>query len=120
MLPSKSILLADEAAAARLVLRLDLERDGRFAVVGEAATGPEAIELCGALKPDAVILDLTISNRDPDAIEDIARRSPRSKIIALSSEDSPAPAQAGAHALLDRRTSAKDISSALVSLCDLA
>jgi DNA-binding NarL/FixJ family response regulator len=114
----KSVLLAEDVADARLMLRLDLEIDGRFAVVGEAATGEEAAALSAALRPDAVILDLSRPRGRVGTIEAIQRRSPASRIIALTSEED-APELAGAHALLDRRSPAESISWALTSLCDL-
>jgi DNA-binding NarL/FixJ family response regulator len=113
---SKRVLLADRGSESRLVLRLDLERDGRFAVVGEAGTGAEAVDLSAALLPDAVIIHLTADQPVDDAIEDIQARSPASKVIALTSVDTDRSGWR-ADARVDRRASVDTISSALASLC---
>ena len=61
---SKSVLLADDTATVRTLLRQGLERDGRFRVVAEAGTGPEAVELSASLRPDAVVMDLSMPTVD--------------------------------------------------------
>ena len=63
-------LIADDEAPARAGLRALLEEDGRVEVVGEAATGTEALSACRTLKPDVVFLDI----RMPDGSGmDVAR-----------------------------------------------
>lgn len=42
----------------RELLRLALERDGRFVIVGEAEEGETAVQLALELQPDQIILDL--------------------------------------------------------------
>jgi DNA-binding NarL/FixJ family response regulator len=116
MRPLAKVLLADNGRPARLMLRLDLERDGRIAVVGEAGTGPEAVELTAVLKPDVVILDPMEWEGVDATIEAMQTGSPGSKIIALTTRGET-PATARAHARLDRRTSAQSIASALLTLC---
>jgi two-component system, NarL family, nitrate/nitrite response regulator NarL len=51
------VLVVDDEPDVRLLLRFQLAEAG-FDVVGEAADGAEAIERCGELAPDAVVLDL--------------------------------------------------------------
>lgn len=51
------VLVVDDTADVRLLLRITLEQDPRFAVVGEAANGAEAIDRAAELKPDLVVLD---------------------------------------------------------------
>ena len=55
--PVKTILLVDDSADVRHVVRTFLERDVSFKVCGEAGNGPEAIERAEALTPDLVLLD---------------------------------------------------------------
>jgi two-component system chemotaxis response regulator CheY len=118
---SKSVLLADDTAMVRTLLRQGLERDGRFRVVAEAGTGPEAVELSASLRPDAVVMDLSMPSVDgAGAIRDIHRESPDSKIIVLADGhdggaivvDAP-----DADAYLDKATAPSAISSTLISLC---
>ena len=58
------VVIVDDTADLRLLLRIHLERDGRFEVVGEAADGQEGIEVIAATEPDAVVLDLAMPRMD--------------------------------------------------------
>ena len=51
------VLLADDHELVRMALRAVLEEAG-VEVVGEAAGGAEALELCDALEPDVLVLDM--------------------------------------------------------------
>ncbi len=57
------ILLADDEAVLRHTIALTLEREG-FEVVGQAATGEEAIRLARHLKPDVLLLDVNMPAGD--------------------------------------------------------
>jgi diguanylate cyclase len=52
------VLVVDDVEDVRQLARLALDYDGRFEVVGEAASGEEALLLAESLRPDAVVLDL--------------------------------------------------------------
>ncbi len=54
------VLVADDTATMRLLLRRTLEASKAFEVVGEAANGAEAVDLAGSLQPDMVLLDLSM------------------------------------------------------------
>ncbi len=58
---STRILLADDLSFMRMVQKEILEEKG-YEVVGEASDGIEAIEKYKALRPDIVILDITMPN----------------------------------------------------------
>ena len=80
-----SVMLADDTAEYRQLLRLILEQDGRFAVVAEAADGETAVRLSGERQPDVVILDLAMPVLDGlEAIPLIRANSPESSIVVLS------------------------------------
>jgi YesN/AraC family two-component response regulator len=82
------VLLADDAAEIRQLLRLTLELDGRFEVVGEAEDGAQAIAMTSSQRPDVVILDVSMPIMDGlQAIPEISRTSPATKIIVLSSHE---------------------------------
>jgi DNA-binding NarL/FixJ family response regulator len=56
------IILADDHAVMRRGLRLVLEEQKDFQVVGEAGDGREAVALVESLKPDVAVLDITMPN----------------------------------------------------------
>jgi DNA-binding NarL/FixJ family response regulator len=61
---STRVILAEGEALLRAGLRALLEEDGTVTVVGEAATGEEALDLTDQLKPDVVLLDAGLAGLD--------------------------------------------------------
>lgn len=84
--PSKiRILIVDDQRLFRQSIRLLLERDPAFEVVGEAADGEEAIILAGETNPDLVLLDVGLPGpTGPTAARMIHERVPSAKILMLS------------------------------------
>ena len=79
------VLIADDTEDIRMLLRLTLQKDGRFEIVGEAGDGEQAVAIAEAMRPDAVVLDLAMPIMDGlQALPDIRRLLPRSRIIVLS------------------------------------
>lgn len=80
------VVLADDVPDIRVLLRLAIERDGRFEIVGEAADGREAIEVTREMSPDLVVLDLAMPNMDGlQAIPDLRPHiGPDGRIVVLS------------------------------------
>jgi DNA-binding NarL/FixJ family response regulator len=63
------VLLADDAAEMRALLRWALVRDdGAVLVVGEAADGRDALVLAADLSPDVVVLDLQMPGPPPEQL----------------------------------------------------
>src|SRR3712207_6544563 len=58
------IMITDDHALVRDGLRSMLEDEPGLEVVGEAANGREALELCRSLKPDLVLMDVRMPERD--------------------------------------------------------
>ncbi len=58
------VLLVDDEPDMRLMVRLHLDRDRRFEIVGEADSGEDAVALCKDLQPDVVLLDMKMPNMD--------------------------------------------------------
>jgi DNA-binding NarL/FixJ family response regulator len=79
------ILLADDHNVMRRGLRLLLESQADFNVVGEAADGREAVAHAESMSPDVVVLDITMPNLSGiEAAQRIAAALPRAAIIFLS------------------------------------
>jgi len=87
--PSKEkkvrVLLAEDHVLVRQGFRRILEDDPGVAVVGEARTGLEAIEQCKELKPDVVVMDLSMPELGGlEATAEILKADPQVKIVILS------------------------------------
>ena len=80
-----NILIVDDAAFMRLTLRQMLESHG-FTVIGEAATGVEAVKKYAEVKPDVVILDITMPDMNGiEALKQIKENDPTARIVICSS-----------------------------------
>jgi DNA-binding NarL/FixJ family response regulator len=80
-----SVLLVDDHQIVRQGLRSILETDGRFKVVGEAASGKEAIKLAQAFLPDIVILDLKLQDiSGAEVCSQIKKYSSESTVLILT------------------------------------
>jgi DNA-binding NarL/FixJ family response regulator len=79
------IVLADDVFDLRFMVKLALERSGRFQVVGEAENGDEAVKLAEKHQPDLVLLDVSMPVKDGlEALPDIRSVSPNAKVVMLS------------------------------------
>lgn len=58
------LLLVDDSATVRSVVRYLLEKEGGIEVVGEACDGCEAVEKASSLRPDAILMDITMPRMD--------------------------------------------------------
>lgn len=80
-----SVVLADDTEEIRHLLRLALSTDERFAVVGEASDGAQAVEVAAETRPDAIVIDLAMPVMDGlQAIPEIKRRTKKTKIVVFS------------------------------------
>lgn len=86
---SRSVLIVDDHAAFRTSARALLEADG-WDVVGEAADGTAGIEAARALRPDVVLLDVRLPDRDGfDCAAVLTSDGYRPTVIITSSSDDP-------------------------------
>jgi len=80
-----TVLLVDDHPLFRKGLRLLLEEQTDFRIVGEAGDGREAIDRVRTLSPDVVIMDITMPDFDGiNATRQILSEVPSTKVIALS------------------------------------
>ncbi len=80
-----SVLLADDHAVVRDGVRYILESSGEIIVVGQADDGLEAVQLAAELRPDVVVIDISMSGMNGlDATQRIRHVSPETKVVILS------------------------------------
>jgi two-component system, chemotaxis family, chemotaxis protein CheY len=78
------VLVADDDAAWRLLVRTVLERNG-FTVVGEAVTGDEAVILTEETEPAVVLLDVRMPGRGGvRTLEALRQEQPEVRVVACS------------------------------------
>jgi two-component system response regulator NreC len=79
------IILADDHAVMRRGLKLLLEQQDDFQVIGEAGDGREAVRLAESLNPDVAVLDVTMPNLNGiEAAWQIKAKHPEIGIVVLS------------------------------------
>lgn len=79
------VLIADDEPDVRLLLRLQLEAEGDFEVVGEAKNGQEALERCAELEPSVVVMDLLMPVMSGfEAIGHLEESHPHIGVVAYS------------------------------------
>lgn len=111
------LMLADDHRMLREGLRRSMTERG-FQVVGEARDGAEAVELAAALRPDVILMDVTMPEMDGvEATRQIKARYPEIRIVMLTmhaDQDVLAEAiRAGANGYLVKDCSTDEISSAI-------
>ena len=117
------ILITDDHSLWLIGVRLTLETDGGFEVVGAAATWPKVLPLIGQTAPAVVLLDLQMRGVDGLAAIDLIRgRHPDVKIVACSSEADPDQIQAafnhGASGYIVKSVDERDFASAIRQAVD--
>jgi NarL family two-component system response regulator YdfI len=82
------LLIADDHLIVRQGLRLILETEPGFELIGEAADGAEAVELATKLQPEVILMDLRMPRMDGlDAIERLQVEQPQIAIVILTTFD---------------------------------
>lgn len=78
------LMLADDHRMLREGLRRSLSELG-FTVVAEARNGAEALELAGSVRPDVILMDVTMAELDGvEATRQIKARQPEIRIVVLT------------------------------------
>jgi DNA-binding NarL/FixJ family response regulator len=81
----KRIVIAEDHTILREGLRMLLSSNPEFEVVGEARDGLEAIRAVDTLKPDLILMDLSMPRMNGvGAIQEIKKQSPSIKILVLT------------------------------------
>lgn len=117
------VVLADDDADIRQLVRINLELDDRFEVVGESRDGVETISVVRHVDPDVVLIDLDMPRLSGlEAARRIRSIRPEVKVIVFSASGHDGSAQeaveAGAHAYLNKTADITHIGQQIASFCE--
>jgi DNA-binding NarL/FixJ family response regulator len=90
-------VMIDDAEHIRPLVRVHVDDDGRFAWVGEAAAGPEGIDVVVEVRPDAVLCDVQMPGMDGLEVLDTLRRHDPALVVVMYSSDPSVRQQALDH-----------------------
>jgi DNA-binding NarL/FixJ family response regulator len=115
------ILVVDDHAVVRRGVRVLLESHEGWEVCGEATTGREAVEAARRLRPDIVVMDLSLPGLNGlDATRQILHDAPGTEVLVLTMHHSVEVArevlQAGARACVLKRDADENLIAAVDSL----
>jgi len=118
---SLRILIADDHEVVRRGLLALLATQVGWEVVGEAVNGPEAVKKVNQIKPDVVIMDITMPVMSGlDATRLIMETAPQTKVLIFTMHDSEQMMQsaleAGARGYVLKSNAASDLIAAIKAL----
>jgi len=83
-----TILIAEDHVVVRESIRQFLEREAKLEVVGEASDGEEAVQMASQLKPDVIIMDISMPKLNGiEATRRIKAQQPSATILILTAYD---------------------------------
>lgn len=112
------ILVIDDHAVVRAGIRMLLEADPNFEIVAEGETGADAIRLAEALKPDVILMDVSMPVLDGvEATRQIKNRASSAAVLALTIHEGQdyffQMLQAGASGYVPKRTAPDELLRAI-------
>jgi DNA-binding NarL/FixJ family response regulator len=112
-----SVFLVDDVPELRELIRVGMEEDQGFEIVGEAGDGRSALDGIAATRPSAVLLDLSMPDMDGfQAIPEIRNGDPDVAIIVLSGFSAdrmgPPSLERGADAYIEKGTPIQELREA--------
>ena len=117
------VYLADDVAAIRTLWRIFIEEDPTMEVVGEASDGGEALVGVEELRPDVLVLDLSMPERDGLEVIPVVRTAcPETAIVVASSFSgarmAPQALRLGAAAYFEKGGPAGELRRMIREACD--
>lgn len=115
------ILIVDDHTLLRQALKMALEANSRFSIVGEAGSGEEAIQVAEKLRPDVITMDINLTGINGiEATKRIRKIMPRSKVLGVSQHTHPSFAlkmlQAGASGYVTKTSSTQEMVKAITEI----
>src|SRR3954454_9260969 len=115
----RRVVLVDDPADVRTLVRTKLRLSGLAVVEGEGADGTDAIDLARRLQPDAMLLDVSMPGVDGlAALPQVLEASPKTRIVMFSGFDEEPLAlralELGASSYLTKTSSLDDVVVELV------
>jgi two-component system invasion response regulator UvrY len=112
------VMLVDDHAVVRMGFRLLLEGAPDITVVAEAESGEEAVRAFPEIKPDVVVMDISMPGIGGiEAIDRILAREPQARVLVLSAHEDAMHARrvlkAGAVGYLTKRSAAEELMQAI-------
>ena len=117
----RTVVVVDDLPELRQILRLILEHGGPFRVVGEGASGDDAVELAADLHPDLLLLDVEMPGGPTgwEVLPRIREAAPETAVVILSgsrADPMAAPSDGLAAAVLEKGMPPKELNAALIEL----
>jgi DNA-binding NarL/FixJ family response regulator len=117
------ILVVDDHAVVRNGLRTLLRRRPEWEIVDEAEDGIEAVEKADRLKPDVIVLDVSMPRMNGlEACRLIRKRAPESEVLIVTQHDSPQMMRealgAGARGYVVKSNVARDLLAAVEAVSE--
>jgi two-component system invasion response regulator UvrY len=112
------VMLVDDHAVVRMGFRMLLEGSDDIKVLGEADSGEEAVRQFAEIKPDVIVMDISMPGIGGlEAIDRILAKVPDMRILALSAHEDVMHARrvlkAGAVGYLTKRSAAEELMHAI-------
>ncbi|WP_031160668.1 response regulator [Streptosporangium roseum] len=112
------VLLADDQALVRAGFRSLISRSKELTVVGEAATGDEAVRLARSTEPDVILMDIRMPGMDGiEATRRVLAERPATKVVILTTFDTDehvfAALRAGASGFLTKEVAPAELRHAV-------
>jgi DNA-binding NarL/FixJ family response regulator len=117
------ILVADDHELMRTGVRALIEQEPEWQVCGTATNGQEAVDAARKLKPDVVILDMTMPELDGlEALREIKRALPNTEVVIFSAHHSEEVIgqlfEAGAKSYIQKSDAGRHLMTAIKSIAE--